>query len=723
MNSLMTRRQFLEWSLSCAGLTLAVVSTPLGYSIVSAKEVEKDRTGAFSPNAWLQITPDNLVTIYVNKSEMGQGIYTALPMIIAEELDADWKQVRVKAAPAGEEYKDPVWGAQATGGSTSIRHMRDPFRKAGAAAREMLVAAAAKVWEVTPDECEAVSGTVRHTQSGRSLTYGQLGQKAFAIPVPQQPRLKNESQFRYIGTSVQRVDIQEKVNGSAVFGVDVFVQDMLYAVIAKPPAYGAKLLSCNQEAAGKVKGVQKVLLAKRGVIVCADTIDAAWKGRSALDAKWDKGENPDLSTDTLEKALLGGLDRKGIPARNDGDVKTALSRAAKRIEATYILPYLAHVTMEPMNCTAHVSNDRCDVWTPTQNQTGVLTLAEKITGLSKDRIHVYTTYLGGGFGRRFELDSTEEAIEISKTVGRPVKLLWTREEDMQNDFYRPANCCRIEAGIDEEGRLAAWSHKVVVPSIFARVFPERMKSGIDPAAVEGISNMEYEIPNLYVEYVRHDTPVPVGFWRSVGSSHNAFTVESFMDEAAHLAKSDPLEFRLRLLKTHRRASRVLEVAAEKAGWGKPLAKGKGRGIAQHLSFESYVAQVAEVSVDEKDGRIRVDRVICAVDCGPVMNPDTIIAQMEGGIIMGLSAGLKEKVTHLNGSVVSANFTNYDVLRMEEAPVIEVHIIKSDEKIGGIGEPGVPPIAPAVANAVFMAAGVRIRRLPMGPEAIRVMMKK
>jgi isoquinoline 1-oxidoreductase subunit beta len=723
MNSLMTRREFLEWSLSCAGLTLAVVSTPIGYSIVSAREIEKDGAAVFRPNAWLHITPDNLVTIYVNKSEMGQGIYTALPMIIAEELDADWKQVRVKAAPAGEEYKDPVWDAQATGGSTSIRHMRDPLRKAGAAAREMLVAAAARFWGVTPDACEAVLGTVRHSQSGQSLTYGQLGQKASAIPVPQQPRLKNESQFRYIGTAVQRVDMQEKVNGSAVFGVDVFVQDMLYAVIARPPEYGAKLLSFNQEAAGKVKGVQKVIQAKRGVIVCADTIDAAWKGRSALDAKWDKGEYPDLGTDTLEKALLGGLDRKGIPARNDGDVQTALSRAAKRIEATYVLPYLAHVTMEPMNCTAHVSNDRCDVWAPTQNQTGVLTLAEKITGLPKDRIHVYTTYLGGGFGRRFELDSTEEAIEISKTIGRPVKLLWTREEDMQNDFYRPANCCRIEAGIDGEGRLSAWSHKVVAPSIFARSFPQRMKNGIDPAAVEGISNMEYEIPNLYVEYVRHDTPVPVGFWRSVGSSHNAFTVESFIDEAAHLAKIDPLEFRLRLLKTHRRASRVLEVAAEKAGWGKPLEKGRGRGIAQHLSFESYVAQVAEVSVDEKDGRIRINRVVCAVDCGPVMNPDTIIAQMEGGIIMGLSAGLKEKVTHLNGSVVSANFTNYDILRMEEAPEIDVHIIKSDEKIGGIGEPGVPPIAPAVANAVFMAAGMRIRRLPMGPEAMRLMMKR
>jgi isoquinoline 1-oxidoreductase subunit beta len=723
MNTTMTRRDFLKRTLSCAGLSLGVILTPFGYRIMSAKEIEKEGFIAFRPNAWLQITPDNLITIYVSKSEMGQGIYTSLPMIVAEELEADWRQVRIKAAPAGDEYKDPVWGTQATGGSTSVRHMYESLSNAGAAAREMLVAAAAKAWEVTSSECEASSGTVRHAQSGRSFTYGQLSMKASALPVPQHPVLKKEAQFRYIGTSVPRIDVPEKVNGSAIFGVDVFVQDMLYAAVARPPAYGAKVISCNREAAEKVKGVQKVMIIKSGIAVCADTLDAAWKGRSALDVKWDKGESPDLGTETIEKAFLGALDKKGIVARSDGDVKVAFSNAAKKIEAVYILPYVAHVTMEPMNCLSHVRKDRCDIWVPTQNQSGVLSLAEKETGLTKDRIHVSTTYLGGGFGRRFEIDVVEEAIGISKMTGKPVKLLWTREEDMQNDFYRPANCCKIEAGIDAEGRLTAWSHKVVVPSIFARVFPGQMKDGIDPAAVEGISNMEYEIPHMYVEYVRYDSLVPVGFWRSVGSSHNAFTVESFIDEVAHQAKTDPLEFRLKLLKNHKRASRVLEVVAEKVGWGKPSAKGQGRGIAQHLSFGSYVAQVAEVSVDENEGKIKVHRVVCAVDCGPVINPDIITAQMESGIIMGLSAALKEKVMHLHGGVVSANFTTYDLLRMDEVPEIEVHIVKSDEKIGGIGEPGLPPIAPAVANAVFMAAGVRIRRLPMRPAVLREAMKK
>jgi len=723
MRTNMTRREFLR----LAGLTLAISLTPSGYRMLSAEEVAKDKS--FNPNVWLQITPDNMVTIVVNKSEMGQGVYTSLPMIVADELEAEWKGVKIKVAPAGDKYIDPVWGMQATGGSTSVRHMFEPLRKAGAAAREMLVSAASKKWGVPVSECEASQGSVIHKKSNRKQTYGQLCEDASQLIVPQNPTLKKEGHFRIIGKPFDRLDVIEKVNGSAVFGIDVFIPNMLYASIERPPAYGAQALSYDIKAALKIAGVHYVIDVQspsygyRGKAVCAESIEKAWKGRTALKVKWDKGSHPELNNESLQKMLIGHLKKDGVVARSDGDTKLALNKAFRKVEATYVLPFLYHATMEPMNCTAHVTADKCEIWVPTQNQTGVLKAAEKITGLKPDQIYVHTTYLGGGFGRRFETDVVEEAIQLSKATGRPIKLIWSREEDVKNDLYRPANCCKIEGGIDDKGRLVAWSHKVVVPSIFSRVFPQMMKNGIDPAAVEGIENMEYEIPNVYVEYVRLDTPVPVGFWRSVGSTHNAFTVECFIDELSHAAKKDSLEFRLNHLKNHKRAYKVLEVAAEKAGWRRPLKKGQGRGIAQHLSFGSYVAQVAEVSVDEKIGTIKVHRVVCAVDCGDVINPAIITAQMEGGITMGLSAALKEGIELESGGVASSNFHNYELLRMHEAPDIEVHIIRSKEKLGGIGEPGVPPIAPAVANAVFNATGIRLRRLPMTPETVKGAMGK
>lgn len=720
MNSPITRREFLKKSLAGAGMTIAISITPFGSRLFSAQEVKKD---LFRPNAWIQITPDNIVTVVVNKSEMGQGVYTSLPMILADELEADWKQVRIQAAPARDEYKDPGFGMQLTGGSTSVRHMFEPLRKAGAAAREMLVSAAAQEWGISVSECEAFQGMVRHTKSGRTMTYGQLCEKASKLPIPQNPSLKKESEFRFIGTPMSRLDVADKVNGTAMFGADVFVPEMLYGAISRPPAYGAKAISYDQEAAEKVAGVHKVVGVDRGIAVSANTLDAAWKGKKALNVKWDEGSQPDLNNETLEKSFIQYLDKQGVVARNEGNTKNALSSAAKKIGATYILPYLSHVTMEPMNCTAHVRGDGCDIWVPTQNQSGVLQVAVKVTGLKPEQIHVHTTYLGGGFGRRAETDVVEEALQVSKATGRPVKLIWTREEDIQNDFYRPGNCCKIEGGIDRKGNLMAWSHKVVVPSIFARIFPQMMKSGVDPAAVEGISNMEYEIPNLYVEYVRIDTPIPVGFWRSVGSSHNAFTVESFVDELAHAAKKDPLEFRLTHLKNHPRARRVLEVAAEKSGWGRSLKKGQGLGIAYHFSFGSHVAEVAEVSVNKKDGTIKVHRVVCAVDCGAIVNPAIITAQINGAIIMGLSAALKERVVFGKGGVETANFYDYNELRISEVPEIEVHLMKSKEEKGGIGEPGLPPVAPAVANAVFNAIGVRVRNLPMTPETVMKLMKK
>jgi isoquinoline 1-oxidoreductase beta subunit len=637
MKTSITRRQFLKMSAG-TGLAIAVAATPSGFRLLSAAEMETAGP-SFRPSVWLEVLPDNIVIITVNKSEMGQGVYTSMPMIVADELDADWKNVRMEPAPAGDAYKDPAWGMQSTGGSSSIRHMYEPLRLAGAAAREMLLQAASREWKAPLTECASSLGTVRHIKSNRMFTYGQLADQAARLDVPQKPTLKKEDQFRYIGKEVPRLDMREKVNGSARFGIDTFVPDMLYAAIARPPAYGAQIGSSDTAAAHAVPGVRNVVAIASGIAVCAETIDAAWKGRDALKASWQNGRYPDMSTETLEKEFLAKLNDKGMVARNDGNVAAALEHAAKKIDVVYTLPYLSHATMEPMNCAAHVRKDGCDVWVPTQNQTGVQKLAMKLTGLKSEQVHVHTAFLGGGYGRRFETDVVEEALGLSIAMEKPVKLVWKREEDMRNDFYRPSNCTAIQGAIDAEGRATAWSHTIVCPSIFARVFPDRVKKGIDPAAVEGLENMEYEIPNLSVKYIQIDTPVPVGFWRSVGSSHNAFTVESFVDELAHAANKDPLEFRLGLLKKHPRAKRVLEVAAEKAGWGKPLSKGQARGIAYHLSFESYVAEVAEISVDKKTGAITVHKVTCAVDCGTVVNPAIVQAQMMGGLTMGLSAAL------------------------------------------------------------------------------------
>lgn len=717
MSKTITRREFLRKSMTGAGLAIAVLTTPSGHRLLSAEEIAKDTSGTFSPNVWLQIAADNVVTIVVNKSEMGEGVHTSLPMIVAEELNADWKLVRVQMSAADDKYLDPVLGMQLTGGSTSIRHMYEPLRKAGAAAREMLIEAAAKKWGVPVGECQAYQGSVKQTSGAKTISFGDLTALAAKLPVPQQPALKKESMFNFIGKSIDRLDVHDKVEGSAKFGIDTFLPDMLYASIERPPAFGARSISYDKEEALKIKGVKEIVEISRGIAVCAETPEATWKGRDVLNVRWGRGEEPGLNNLSLEKKLITGLEKKGLIARKDGDAESAIANAVLKHNVTYVLPYLYHATMEPMNCTADVRKDGCDVWVPTQFQTAALKSAEKETGLKPQQINVHTTYLGGGFGRRSEIDVVEEAVQVSKAVRKPVKLIWKREEDVKFDFYRPGNASNAEGALDENGRLTAWFHKIACPSIFARVFPSRLKNGIDPAAVDCLSDLEYEVPNLTVEYVRIDTPVPVGFWRSVGASHNAFTVESFVDEMAHIAKKDPLEFRLDLLKNHKRSHRVLEVVAEKAGWGKSLARGQGRGIAWAFAFGTYVAQVAEVSVDRKDGTIKVHRVVCAVDCGPCVNPAIIKAQMTGGIIMGLSAALKEQVRFAKGGVSSSNFDDYQILAMSEAPDVDVHIIESTDTQGGIGEPGLPPVAPAVANAVFNAIGVRLRRLPMNQETV------
>jgi len=719
MTTDLSRRDFIK--ISGTGLAIALAYTTGGLRLLSAAEMEKEGA-AFRPSAFIEILPDNSVVVAVNKSEMGQGVYTSLPMIVADELDADWKDVKFVAAPAGTPWNDPVRNMQFTGGSSSIRDMYDPLRKAGAAAREMLIVAAAREWNVAVKECTVDRGKVRHLKTGKMIAYGKLVSEASKLEVPQHPQLKTEKQFRYIGKEMARLDTKDKVNGRAAFGIDTFVPGMLYAAIARPQAYDADIVTYDTDAARRVRGVQAILPIHSGIAVCADTLHAAWKGRDALKASWNEGRYPSLSTESLAADFRAKLSAKGIMARNDGNAAAVIAAAQKKIDSTYQLPYLSHATMEPMNCTVSVQPDRCDVWVPTQNQTGTHALAVKLTGLKPEQVHVHTTFLGGGFGRRFERDFVEEALLLSLSTGKPVKLIWKREEDLQNDFYRPMNLSRIQGAVDAEGRVSAWSHKIVCPSIFARVFPSMMKDGIDRAAVENLEDMEYDIPNISVEYVRIDTAVPVGFWRSVGSSHNVFTSESFADELANAAGKDPLEFRLSMLKKHPRAARVLQIAAEKGGWGKPLVKGQARGIAYSLSFGTYVAEVAEVSVDQKSGAIKVHKITVAVDCGPVVNPAIVTAQMIGASTMGLSAALGEKMEFAKGGVKSENFGDYELLRMADSPDVDVHIVKSTDKLGGIGEPAVPPIAPAVANAVFKITGARVRELPMKPAVVLAAMK-
>jgi isoquinoline 1-oxidoreductase subunit beta len=719
MNRAMKRREFLKISLAGTGLVLAVSAG--GFPVDASSEVKKKVVtpgGSWIPNAWIRMTPDNVVTFLMNKSEMGQGTWTSLAMAAADELDADWKDVRVEASPVTDAYKDPLFGMQITGGSTGVRHMFDPMRNAGAVGREMLIQTAAREWKVPAGECKTDKGKVVHEKTGKSMTYGELSVEASQIPVPQKVQLKRRENFRLIGTSVARLDTPGKVNGMGVFGLDVFVPGMLYSALARPPAFGAKLASVEKDAAEKTPGVRQVVIIPDGVAVVADTIEAAWKGRSALKVAWEGGDLPNLDDAAVDRMLAEHMKKKGLVAKNVGNTEEALKKAARRMEAMYSLPYIAHAQMEPQNCTADVRKETCEIWCPTQFQTAVLGVAMKETGLPADKVNIHTTQLGGGFGGRAEVKVVTEAVRISKAVGKPVKHIWSRPEDFKNDFYRPGSLHRMEAGLDENGQLMVWRHKVVVSPIMERVLPALVKDGIDPTTIEGIVDMEYSLPNQHTEYVRLDSPIPVGFWRSVGNSSNTFAVESFIDEVAHATGKDPLAFRLGMLKDHPRAARLLKKVAEAGGWGAPLPKGCGRGIAQRFSFGSYTAQLAEVSVDKETGIIKVRKMVAAFDCGQVVNPDSVVAQLEGATVMGLSTALKEKITFAKGGVATSNFSDYEILTMSEVPEIEVHIITNNDKMGGVGEPGLPPVIPAVANAVFAAAGIRLRSLPMSPDVVR-----
>lgn len=697
------RRTFIKVSAAAGGGLLIGFHLPAGAARTAAAPAE------LVPNAWIRIGTDDRVTLRVASAEMGQGVYTAIPMLLAEELECDWTRVQVENAPADKAYVNPLFGLQATGGSTAIRAFYTPLRQAGATARDLLIAVAARQWGVPEDSCRADNGSVVHKPSGRRLRYGALVDAAAQLPAPTAALLKDPAEFKLIGKPIRRLDTPLKVNGTAVFGQDVRVTGMLTAVVARCPVFGGKLKRFDAAKARRVPGVREVLAIESGVAVVAEGFWAARQGREALEIEWDPGPHAQLASADIRKRLEAALRRPGAVARREGNADKALA-GARRIEAEYEVPYLAHATMEPMTCTAAIGASGCDVWVGTQGQSAAQRTAAKVAGLPPEAVRIHTLFLGGGFGRRGEQDFVAEAVELAKRVGTPVQVIWTREDDMQHDQYRPATLNRLSAGIDKAGSLVAWRHAIAGPSIATRVFPGLIQNGIDRTSVEGAANLPYAIPNISVTYAMVNGPVPVGFWRSVGSSQNAFITECFLDEVAAALRKDPLVLRRALLAQHPRHRAVLERAAREAGWGRPLPAGRHRGIAVAESFGSYVAQVAEVSL--ADGRLRVHRVVCAIDCGVVVNPDTVVAQMQSGIVYGLSAALYGQITIKHGRVEQSNFHDYPMLRMDEMPQVEVHIVPSDEPPGGVGEPGTPPIAPAVANAVFAATGKPVRRLPI-----------
>jgi isoquinoline 1-oxidoreductase beta subunit len=697
----MERRDFLQ------------VAGTIGAGLVIGFKIPNRRGVApFAPNAWLRIGTDDSVLVIVDRSEMGQGVTTSLPMLLAEELEADWTKIRFEFAPADKAYINPLFGLQGTGGSSSVRAAWKPLREAGARARSVLIAAAAQTWGVEPASCRAEAGAVIHTGTNRRLTFGALAQRAAALPVPADVQLKDPKDWRLAGKPTKRLDTRFKVNGTAQFGIDVRVPGMLTALVARSPVFGGKVRTFDASAATAIPGVRRVVQISSGVAVVGDGYWPAKQGRDALKVSWDEGPVAQVSSASISSLFAQRATQDGAVARHDGDAAAALAGAAQRVEAVYEMPFLAHATMEPMNCTAHVRADAVDIWAPTQFQTGAQMVGAQIGGVGPEKVAVHTTYLGGGFGRRFELDFIMEALETSKAAGAPVKVVWSREDDIQHAQYRPANYHQLRAGLDAAGRPVAWTHRIVAPSIMARMFPQTVKNGLDGEAVEGGVGLPYAVPNVHVDYQLTDTGIPVGFWRSVNNSFNAFAVEGFIDELAVAAKQDPYEYRRGLLTNAPRDRGVLELAATKAGWGTPLPAGRARGIAVYKSFESYAAQVAEVSVSPA-GDVRVHRVVCAIDCGMHVNPSTIEAQMQSGIVFGLTAALKGAITIENGRVTQSNFHDYQMLRIAEMPVVEVHIMPSNEAPGGVGEPGTPPIAPAVCNAIFAATGKRIRKLPIG----------
>ena len=682
--------------------------------LTAAAEKSPAAAPAFAPNGFIRIGKDGQVVLVMCQVEMGQGTYTSMPMLLAEELEVGLDQVQLEHAPPSDKlYANPLFGDQETGASSSVRAFYEPLRRAGATARIMLVAAAAQTWNVDPASCRARRGVVIHSPTGRKLSYGALAEKAATLPVPTQVTLKEPKDFKLIGTPAKRLDTPAKVNGTAQYGIDVRLPGMRIATVAASPVVGGKVVSVDDSQAKAIKGVRQIVRLDDVVAVVADNMWAAKQGLSALTIRWDDGPNGTVNTADVVRGLAAAAQTPGVVVRNEGDAAAALAAAPTKMEAEYDVPFLAHAAMEPINCTVHVRPDRCEVWTGSQVLSRAQGGAAKVTGLPLDKVVVHNHYLGGGFDRRLEFDYVTQAVRIAKEVEGPVKVIWTREEDIRHDVYRPHYYDRIAAGVNADGRPISWMHRLVGPAILARYLPPAFKNGIDLDGVDGAAQLLYDIPAIRVEYVRHEEPVlNTGFWRGVGVTHNCFVIESFIDELAAAAKADPVAYRRALLHKSPRATAVLDVAAKAAGWGRPLPEGRGRGVSLlYSSWDSYLAEVAEVSVS-KAGEIRVHRIVCAVDCGIVVNPDTVKAQIEGGIIFGISGALWGEVTLKNGRVEQSNFHDVRALRINETPAIEVHLVRNGEKPGGMGEPGTAVTAPAVANAVFAATGKRIRKLPL-----------
>jgi isoquinoline 1-oxidoreductase beta subunit len=699
--------------------TLAVgTGLVVGFSLpMTGRNLALAQAGTFAPNQWVSIDRDGLVTIINSVVEMGQGSITTMPAIVADELDTDLGKIRVTQAPANPKlYANPVTGAQGYGGSRGVRDHIGMLRKAGAAAREMLMQAGANEWGVPLSEVDTDLDTVVHKSSGRRLPYSALVDKAAKLPVPQNPTLKTPDKYRYMGKIMHRRDTPLKVNGSAVFGMDVAVPGMLVASIERCPVFGGKVKTFDATAAKRIKGVKNVVQVTNGVAVVADSFWTAVRGRQALKVTWDEGPVAAVTSATIHQGYVDGAKQSGQVARNDGDADTALAAGAKTVEAIYEVPFLEHACMEPMNATASVKPDSCEIWAPTQNPGATQMTGARISGIPVEKVIVNTTYLGGGFGRRGEQDFIVDALETSKAVGAPVKVMWTRPDDIQHGFYRPATYNVFKAALDAQGNPVAWWNRIVGPGILIQ--KGRAQAGtVDAAAVEGVRNMPYDVPNVRVEWVDKDYGIPLGFWRSVGPSQNGFIVESFVDEMAQAAGKDPVEFRRGLLGKSPRHKAVLELAATKANWGAPLPAGRARGCAVMFSYGSYVAHVAEVSV-APDGKVRVHKLVGAIDAGFAVNPDQVKAQMEGGGIYALTALLYGEITIDRGRVKQSNFHDYPMLRINEAPEMETYILDSGEAAGGLGEPGVPTVAPAICNAIYTLTGKRIRSLPIQQDTLK-----
>jgi isoquinoline 1-oxidoreductase subunit beta len=731
----LNRRDFLKEA-SITGGALIIGFHLAGAAPALAAGIEDQEQKPVSPfNAWVRITPDNRVTLILGKSEMGQGAMTALPMILAEELYLDWKQVSVEQAPTNPEIYD-----HGTGGSGSVSGSWLPLRRAGAAAREMLVTAAAQRWNVNRDTCKAQDGGVLHGARKQFLTYGELADAAAKLPIPDFNKvpLKNSDDFTIVGHDRKRIEAQAKSTGTAKFGIDSRPAGLQYAVIARCPVFGGKVAKFDAAKAKQVPGVHDVLsidpvgpgaFTAGGVVVLADNSWSAMQGRKALDITWDEGPHATESSESLRKQFLENASKPGKVVRNEGDADSALASSAKKIEAVYELPFAAHACMEPMNCTVHIRKDGAEAWVPTQAPQWAQDVIAQVSGLPKEKVVVHTTLMGGGFGRRYQADFVMEAAQVAKQTGKPVMVLWTREDDFQHDFYRPASYHRMAGAIDPQGKLAAWKHFQTSTSI-AAMWEKDGEQKPEAGEFAAAAFIPYQTPNFRVEYTLARSGVPRAWWRSVENSSGGFVVESFVDELAASAGADPLAFRLALIGDARkipdftnpkegkpldtaRLKGVLQLAADKAQWGSPMPKGAGRGIATYYSFESYTAAVAEVSV--QNGALRVQRIVFAVDCGRPVNPAGVAAQVESAAIYGMSAALKDAITIERGRVQQSNFNNYDLPRMNEVPQIEVHVVRSAEVPSGIGEPGLPVIAPAICNAVFAATGKRLRRLPIQPE--------